>query len=102
MKLNKNINWEFNDEEEFPIPDGFEEHKEFYDFLVDNKILVNYLYSIGLKGEKLKDFFIRIENYEFINQAFNWRITSEGHGFWKVYNRKWKKKFGFTGNCAVK
>lgn len=28
---------------------------------------------------------------QFINHAFTWRLTREGHSFWDDINRKWRK-----------
>lgn len=105
LKEYKKINWEFDiqdDEEKTDIPDDFENNEDFYNFLVDNNILSQYIYNFhNFKFENNEVFLTSVDIYdiksfinsskkEIINYAFDWSKTPEDHYFWLNYYNKWK------------
>jgi hypothetical protein len=94
-KYNENIEWNWVQEEnDDSIPDDFKGYEDFYYFLIKNNILDNYIENIYndsefIKYKTLSKFFSSFYKDIFINQAFNWSITPEGHKFWSYYNDLW-------------
>jgi hypothetical protein len=68
----------------------YQMNSDFYKFLVDNDILEKYIFNFEQShwNRSLKSF-LDIRKYSYIKGAFNWIRSSEGHDFWKNYNRKW-------------
>jgi hypothetical protein len=98
IKEYKNIDWDFDKEEERNIPVEFKGHEDFYDFLVDNDILDKWINNFEKDVSWRKDVIWRNKkeihdflnnNINYIDHAFNWSDTEEGYDFWiKIYN-KW-------------
>jgi len=99
------MNINFNNWDYIEIDDEFENHQDFYFFLVNNNILNNYIKYFNhsdsiiwrnnqyvLKKYKkyitnIKDFLNHIEQNRYINTAFDWGSTNEGFNYWeKLYN----------------
>lgn len=102
----KDINWKFEDDEtdDFIHPD-FIDHKDFYNFLIDNNALNNYIKNFEndefFKRNKSLKKFLNISNKLFINFAFTWIETPEGYDFWDMLNKRLCVQFGYsqTLNC---
>jgi len=100
LKANESIDWDDWDTQEEPsVPEEFEGHEDFYNFLVENDILDKFIYNynnykknIGIKG--IKDYLDeRKKNgtYELNVSAFLWTPTKEGADFWYQMHNKWVK-----------
>jgi hypothetical protein len=95
IKEYKDIEWEF-DEEETNVPDEFEGHEDFYNFLVNNDILDKWINNFEKavtwrNKEEIHDFLNIIDKSYYFDLAFFWKDTEEGHDFWNKINKKWCK-----------
>jgi hypothetical protein len=90
-RYNEDIDWDWVDEEKPNIPDDFKDNEIFYNFLVDNKILDQFIYNYKNENKKrnLKSLINSIQK-EIINFAFEWSETPEGHVFWRNYDEMWR------------
>ena len=91
---NKDINWTFNEEDEFPIPEDFVGFEKFYEFLVENGALEKYIKNfIDQKNMDLNHFLKKTKKEgnedNFINNAFTWVRTPEGYDFWSHLYGDW-------------
>ena len=87
--------------------------KEFFQFLMDNKILHPYMrylktnkdwrksyFIVGNENIFLKTYIAEISSRECIIQnAFPWDETHEGYIFWEKINDKWRKYMENNGKC---
>jgi hypothetical protein len=67
--------------------------KKFYQFLKDNNILTEFLLNCSAKGTC--DFlglkvFKKKNPKSWIDSAFLWKGTSEGHDYWRNLHGKWQ------------
>jgi len=91
IKLFENIDWDWMDEDESDIPYEFNDNENFYNFLVDNKVLDQFIYNFDnykLKEMNYSELLHRNKN-DYILWAFAWDETPEGHDFWLNLNYKW-------------
>jgi len=91
IKLFENIDWDWMDEDESDIPYEFNDNEKFYNFLVDNKVLDQFIYNFDnykLKEMNYSELLHRNKN-DYILWAFAWAETPEGHDFWSKLNYKW-------------
>jgi hypothetical protein len=84
IKEYKDIDWDFEEEEE-RVPDEFKGHEDFYNFLVDNGVLDQWINNLGNKN--IPD--LLNKDINIINYAFNWTSTEEGFNFWYKIHKKW-------------
>jgi hypothetical protein len=79
--------------------------KLFFRFLKEKGVYAAYRRNFGLKylktwhndlyrkiGVDGKTFFDVVHWTLYINHAFHWASTKEGHEFWKEISREWSKK----------
>jgi len=89
-RYNEDIDWDWVDEEKRDIPDDFKDNENFYNFLVDNKVLDQFIYNFNkYKLRDLKSLINSIQK-EIINFAFDWSETPEGYNFWMNYDEMWR------------
>lgn len=85
---------------------------EFIDFLRSHNVYDEFIFNVKLDMESEKCFFgkqwfgidtfcvdINKTNgrHNYVNLAFNWGLTNEGHNFWESVDRLWKKKLTSVG-----
>jgi hypothetical protein len=97
IKLFENIDWDWVDEEKSEVSD-FEGCEDFYNFLIDNNILDEYIYNFNkYKLDNKLDLKVFFDNYnkrDYLLKSFLWKLTKEGYEFWEKINIKWYKKIG--------
>jgi len=96
IKLFENIDWDWVDEEKSEVSD-FEGCEDFYNFLIDNNILDEYIYNFNkykLDNKDLKVFLDIYNKRYYLLESFLWKLTKEGYKFWEKISIRWYKKLG--------
>jgi len=109
MKYIKKLNIDFNNWEEIDdnrINNEFKDNIDFYNFLLENNILNEFI--IGFKDKELKssmtwketnliDYFKKIKDKKYIIYAFNFELYNQKYNIinWNLINRKWKNKLKY-------
>jgi hypothetical protein len=96
---NKEIDWEDFDYDEVPdIPEEFENHEDFYEFLVENYLLDKWIYNtknnvgnhyLNRCNGDIKLFLRDTKERDFIMNAFVWSNTKNGQAYWNNLNNQW-------------
>lgn len=96
IKLFDEVNIDWNDWEEIDddnMPDNFIGHEKFYQFLVDNGCLDEWILNMNKRGKDIKKFLDNCRNfsYEFskyITLGFVWAGTKNGQNYWHAIYKK--------------
>lgn len=95
MRKFKNFNWDYEEEEpRLPLLNYIFINKKFYNFLLKNKILDNYMNNLTNSNNTYFDDYMTYKvffknEYLYFESPFNWASSPEGYFFWDKINDKW-------------
>ena len=64
----------------------------FIKFLKDNNVYEQYMFNVNKRKEKYftpKNFFLNTLYVDFVSNAFTWKETLQGYGYWDKIENNW-------------